>query len=273
MIISLPFGVGFFGDFCTVLRHLSIAEKENTPLYVYWNNISLYYDSQVGNNAWEYYFYNTSTHPNELGIKEYNSRKDVPDLVCKDNMNFRETMNYLINKYIKLVDSVQIIIDDIQKKISQHNTLGIHIRKTDKMLPHLYGEPTSPIDNDVYIEYANSLIKKYNFDKVFLATDDTETLDLFKKEYKNKILYTNSFRSTGNISIHGNHKNISGYKKGLDVLIDCLALSKCNFLLRGTSNVSATAQFFNLYLKHINLNELLSNDCRENDFNLKTEKL
>lgn len=271
MFISLPIGVGFFGDFCTVLRHLSIAEQQNTPLYVYWNHLSLYYDEQVGNNAWEYYFKNTSERPTEQTEIIY--KKDVPDLICKDGMNFRQTMNFLINKYIKFSDKVLPIIEEIQNKISSYNTLGVHVRRTDKLQPFAHGEPMLPIENSHYKEYINLLIEKYNFEKIFLATDDADTLNEFKETFKNKIMYINSFRSTGDVSVHCNYKNISGYKKGLDVLIDSLALSKCKFLLRGTSNVSSAAQFFNLELKHINLNELLKQDYRETPFNLITETI
>jgi len=83
-----------------------------------------------------------------------------------------------------------------------------------------------------------------------------------------KVIYLDAFRSSGNMSIHNNFFEISGYKKGLEVLLDSLILSNCGHLIRSSSNVGAAAQFLNLNLTHTNVNELEAGDCREQEYNL-----
>jgi len=261
--------VGFFANFIDAIRRISDVENKNDKWFVHWGEQCPYYDVNYGTNAWEYYFENKySYEPGSL-------RDDVPEAVLLPGKNFRETLNFYIQKYIKLKPAVQETFDAFSKKIHQYNTLGVHIRKTDKNNATSYGEPASaiPVNNDDYKKYIDFLIERDGYNKIFLATDDIDCLNYFKEIYKGKILYTDAFRSQGNYSIHNNYKNVSGFKKGLDVLIECLSLSQCNFLLRSTSNVSSTAQFFNTSLKHININEVLKGDTREHDFNLISENI
>jgi hypothetical protein len=263
--------VGFFANFLDVIRRISQCEESNKNWHIYWGNESLYFDQNYGNNVWDYFFENTKLN-DKSNIKEI---YDVPDLIFKENLNFRESINYYINKYIKIKDSILNEIQNINSLVEQNDTLGIHIRRTDKNLYFQHGEPFNaiPMNNDVYIKYTYDLLEKENYNKIFLATDDEDTYKIFKKEFSNKLILKDSFRSSDSISIHQNHFNISGYKKGLDVLTDCVLLSKCKFLLRSTSNVGSTAQFFNLNLKHINVNEIHCGDFREKEFNLISERL
>ena len=77
-----------------------------------------------------------------------------------------------------------------------------------------------------------------------------------------------AFRSYDHVSIHGNYPDISGYKKGLDVVLDCYILSNCGHLIRSTSNVGSAAQFINLNLTHTNVNMIELGDNREQEYNL-----
>ena len=269
MYILRERNVGFFANFLDVIRRISDVESKNEKWFVYWGPNSPYYDESYGTNAWEYFFKN---------VYEYEQgqhRDDVPDLVLQPGKNFRETINFYIQKHIKYTSLVEDVFEDFSKKIQQYNTLGVHIRKTDKNTPYFHGESdlALPIDNVVYKKYIDTLLERDKYDKIFLATDDAGTLEYFKDIYKNKVLYTNAFRGSDHHGVHLNYKNVSGFKKGLDVLIECLALSKCNFLLKSTSNVSSTAQFLNLNLKHININELERGDTRDHEFNLISEKI
>jgi hypothetical protein len=70
------------------------------------------------------------------------------------------------------------------------------------------------------------------------------------------------------MSIHNNYPEISGYRKGLEVLVDCFMLSSCGHIIRSTSNVGSAAQFINLDLTHTNINEIELGDFREKEYNL-----
>ena len=93
--------------------------------------------------------------------------------------------------------------------------------------------------------------------KIFLATDDPTYFKIFKAKYPSLFHLEDILRHQNNIFLHTDEKN--NYKKGLDVLMDCLCLSKCDFLLRGSSAVSEFAVYFNTKLHHHSLN--LQYDC------------
>lgn len=261
--------VGFFSDFCTVIRNISNFEYKKEPWGILWGGESCYYDPQYGHNVWEYYFEPTSASVGNDTTVEF------PELKLLDGKNFRETMHYYINKFVKLNNTVTNILKANDEGFKKNNVLGVHIRRTDKFDYVLHYEPTEaePVSLDKIEDVIDKLLctKKYN--KIYLATDDTECYEKFKTKYDKKIISIDAFRSSGKQCIHFNHKNISGYKKGLDALLDCIFLSKCSFLVRSTSNLSTVSQFFNPDLKHINVNEIFNGDKREEAYNLISEKI
>ncbi len=261
-------GVGFFADFCDAIRQISIYDKQNEPWFIYWGPESCYFDSEREGNAWEYYFEN----PNKWSEGE--NVANVPDLVLKDNFNFRDSMNYYISKFITLNKDVAEQIAANEKGFN--DILGLHLRRTDKHEAFIkHGEPVSsiPVELEKINEVVEKTMSKKKLNKIYLATDDNESFDFFKSKYGKDIISINAFRSSGNESIHQFHKNISGYKKGLDAVLDAWFLSKCSFLVRSTSNLSAVSLFLNKNLKHINVNEVLKDDKREHEFNLISEKI
>jgi hypothetical protein len=267
MIISRASQKGFFACFLDTMRHIRHCEVFKKDFYIYWGEESLYYDNNYGKNVWEYYFENINIFDNN----QTGNLSDYIELFEYDDLNFRQSMNHLINKYVKIKPFILDIIDNLVK--TDDNVLGVHIRKTDRYLPQLHGlnETSIPLDNEIYFKHIDDNLKY--FDKIFLASDDTETINIFIEKYGDKILYNKEcFRSNGDVSIHAHYKNISGFKKGLDVLIDCLCITRCKYLIKSTSNVSSTAQFFNLNLKSINLNEIYKKDMTEQDYNIYSEK-
>lgn len=88
------------------------------------------------------------------------------------------------------------------------------------------------------------LLKKYGFNKIFLATDDVSTVDLFRKEFgKNLLYYEDVTRSSGDVSVafSDNVRENHHYKLALEVIRDMYTLSRCNGLIAGKSQVSICA--------------------------------
>lgn len=80
-----------------------------------------------------------------------------------------------------------------------------------------------------YRKAINSYLSSFNDAKIFFATDCQQTLKKFKKIYKNRIIYTDSTRSTNASPVHLSHGN--GRLKGEQFLIDMYLLSKCNYFI------------------------------------------
>ncbi len=258
---------GFFGNVLDAARHISQTLKNDGLWYVNWDQTP-YNDSAKGPNAWEYFFTNKySPVPSSDIVADYTN------LELLDGCNFRQTMHVILTDIISLNGSTQHIVESTRSKLNVNSkTLGLHIRKTDKNIGHRFGEPASaaPLDVSIYIKYIDDILP--NFERLYVASDDIDDLNVITSHVKNvhnkKVAYIDAFRSRGATSIHNNYPEISGYRKGLEVLVDCYMLSGCGHIIRSTSNVGSAAQFINLDLTHTNINEIELGDLREREYNL-----
>lgn len=219
---------------------------------------NLYHDMLKGNNVWEYYYDQIDQIE---GTPQYIYERDIPELELYDNMNIRQTLGILYEKYVKYNQITQNIITKSLSPLNEFNSiLGVHIRKTDKYNE----EPESyPIDDADVLNVVNKTLSENNYDKIYLATDDQDTYNLFIKTYGDLVYKINRIRGIGNKSVHHHMPEKSGYVKGLEAILDMEALSRCSFLVRCTSNLSATSMVVNQDLECYNLNTIFRNDTRE----------
>lgn len=248
---------GFFSNFRGTVMTLHYCENNNLKPYVLWD--SGLYQKNKGDNVWEYYFEQLNE-----PLKNSNDFVTVPhDYSWNRKPITRSRFNELIVKYVRIKPHILEKVNAYN--FSDKNVLGIHLRLTDKNNCEKHGEPLSgrPVDIDLYIKHAEIYLKKNPKSVIFLATDSIEGVEKFQSKFSQNIIVRDEvIRSSGNISVHG---GISGdpYKKGEDVLIDCLLLSKCSFLFKGISSVALTSLFFNPNLQHFNLNDFYNEDKRE----------
>lgn len=264
MIISKSRKAGFFAELTTVIRHIKKVKDENKKIHIDWNKgNSLYYDSNFGENVWEYFFDQVDIVENENIDYVLN---DYILLHPIDQLNLRQTFNKIYMEHIKLNKSTQKLINENIKLVDK-NTLGLHIRKTDKFLCNSFNEPMAlPIDDELVFKLIDDKLES-GYNKIFLATDCSETYDIFYKKYENFIINIDRIRGNGIDAIHTNPQG-SGYYKGLEALLDSYILSECGFLIRSTSNLSSFSMFINVNLECININEIYRNDNREHEFNI-----
>jgi hypothetical protein len=146
----------------------------------------------------------------------------------------RFEVNKIVQK-MKPSKNIQKKIDDfVEENFKNKKVLGVHIRGTDYVYTNL----------DEYLVW----IKKYSdFDKVFVATDNFESLTFIKNNINNVCNYETDLRTT---TMNGkvlckNIAPIDKLKHGEDVLIECCLLSKCDHLISINSNVAASALYMN----------------------------
>lgn len=246
---------GFFANCNDVARQISQCLLHNESWHIVWGEEMPYYDKDIGDNAWEYYF---------KQLYPYNEINHVVsgcvDLVHSHG-SFRNTMNFLYSNFFHLNDKTVEYLAPFTDILTTNKTLGVHIRRTDKFLVGQFGTPPSqaPVDLDLFKYEIDAVID--NYDKLYVATDCITALEYMQKNYTNKIVFnTECTRGEGTNSIHNNYKDISGYKKGLDVLCDAYNLSKCKHLIRSTSNVSIAALYINNEMTYLNINDKYLND-------------
>jgi len=211
----------------------------------------LYYEPKYGKNWWNYYF-----EPVCFG-KKINIKKvvDVPYLdphtdLHKKKPPIRQTMFGMIQKYFHIKPHILDKINTFDKEnFKDYFVISVHYRGTDKIkeAPRLPYEKIPEAVLDIMKSHGD---KKY---KIFVATDEQAFVDYMITLFGDLVCYKkDALRSTSGQPIHFD-KNFNHYKSGEDALVDCLLLSRGNFLIRTSSNLSRWATYFNPNLPSIEL--------------------
>lgn len=278
---------GFFSSFFSVLNHLDWCEKNNKVPVVYWDKQSLYYADYAGENVWEYYFEPVSNlcyEPFDVihssftygkGNAWYSSNVFA---FWSRQQSMRDRAHYLIKKYVKLKLAIQQKIDQFyQENMANMNTIGIHIRGTDK------SSEVPLVSPDYVIEAA--LVSADKNAQFLIATDEEKILNRMIELLKgHKVIFYDCYRSINGQPLHtivsstspgtssvsdkpqsretlneGRYRKPSSVTLGEDVLVEVMLLSKCNLLVHTLSNVSTGVLYFNPSIKNILLSEPLYN--------------
>src|SRR5438445_6714182 len=165
-----------------------------------------------------------------------------------DFQKLRNHYNKIIQLYIQPKKIVVDQMDNIVHHKRKHKWLGIHVR----VPAHHYNTTQNQKDIDDYythiIESIKPTIMEINPDKIFLATESMEMVELMTTLYPDKIFYYDIPRVRGNMdwtlrskkSYHVNYE-----KETYHILMDFLTLTKCDFILGATSNFFMCTLLYN----------------------------
>ncbi len=149
-------------------------------------------------------------------LKKY-FKKFIPEYKgMPDDYIFRD----LFRKNFILKKDIQERIDKFKKEnFTGQKVIGVHIRYTDKMIKF-----------DKFINKVSDIRKKHRDAKIFLSTDSSEVIDVFRKKF-GKILFTEKwFPHKGEI-MHQNHSCPDRIANGIEALVDVYLLAKCDYLI------------------------------------------
>ena len=140
-----------------------------------------------------------------------------------------------MKKYVVVKPHIQKIVDNfVDEYFNNKSIIGCHVRGTD----FAYATATS-------VEKYFEILDTQKDVHIFLATDQTQYVDLFKNKYGNeRILTYDSLRSDNDVAAF-ELENGSPYKKGEDVLIDTLLLSRTNQIIKCAAAGGEFALWFN----------------------------
>ena len=268
-VINRSSHAGIFSYLSFVLNHLNIAKQYNFIPVVDMENFTNPYNEKdkikSTLNSWEYYFNQTSNYD----LKEvYNSKN-----VVFSRNDFNKNMNYRIHlepkfrvfkgKEIKLK---QIYIDYVKDYFEKNDLenkkiLGVHFRGTSYKTSrgHIF-----PATKDQMKKNVDKILSRENFDKIFLCSEEKNYLDFFIKNYKDKLLYLNTYRSDKNDAFKKYDRKHHRYLLGDESIKEALILSKCSSLLFVRSNIINAANFFSD--KEQNLYEIFNGFNSRNQF-------
>jgi len=151
----------------------------------------------------------------------------------------RKLGRYYVKKFIDIKENIKEKASNFSKQNFNNTFLfTVHIRGTD----FSYAEPTN---HKKYFKKIEEIIKRKNLQdyQVFLATDQTQFVGLFKKHFGSKLITYNSARGSSFIAPF-KLQQVDPYKKGEDVLIDILLLSEGDHILKCAASVGEYATWF-----------------------------
>ena len=173
----------------------------------------------------------------------------TPTLVpyCK---SVRKLWARLLKEFCRLNEAEsKYIEEEIQTILKDSKVLGVICRGTDYIGA---GMAVQPKTEDVIAEAADWL-RKYGYDKIYLATEDERIYDQFAAAFPDKILvnkrsYYDKAMVKQNVGaigrVHFNREN-DDYLKGLEYLSSIYIVSRCNALLAGYCGATHAALMLN----------------------------
>jgi hypothetical protein len=287
---------GFFAYVNFALNQLIYAERHGLWPVVYFGSQSgdgpnAYYDVEVGENMWDYYFEPVATYtyadierrlsdPHEplisdklttLSVKELwriherepESIYPYPHGIQSDKFKSdpewyskqRVRAHRIIEKYIRIKPHILAKVEAFEREYFAGNkVLGIHMRGTDKGSATLSPQLMRIVKPREYFPYIDEYANRHGYCKIFVATEQKQFLHQMMARYGDRVLSYEAVRTSGlrnPFQVDGN-----GYRKGEDVLVDCLLLSRSDYLLKCTSAVGEFAMYFNPKLACVDLNHL-----------------
>ena len=236
---------GFFSNVMVILDALNSMKIKGASvknICILWNNNL--YQNNTENLCEKYLFKNLFNETNLTSIKalDFYSR---PGFFI--NANYRNQINdilfeiqYYKNLYYKKFFSESIV--------QNSSVLGVQIRRTDHSM---HGKL---LDLEEIIKLIEIELLNFDYENIFIATDDVRCLSELISIYKDRIIFNQGIaRSISEIAIHrANYENKE--KLAQDVLLDAISLSKCKKLLITSSNVSHFAVCLNKELNYEYMN-------------------
>lgn len=166
----------------------------------------------------------------------------------------RREANRLIEKYVRIKRNVLEEVNGfVERNMAGRPVIGVHARGTDKGAAGCMPALRDIVPPEEYIPEIDAYLSSHPGGRIFVATDQRQYIEFFREHYGDIVLSYDALRSTDHRAPF-ELETAGNYRKGWDVLVDALLLSRCDFLLKCSSHVGETALWFNPELKSIDMN-------------------
>ncbi len=269
LAIKIDGNHGFFSLFIRQLGWIDYALRNDLiPVVDMQTGKSIFLkDKEVGKiNAYEYYFEQPCSVSLEQALKEGKVRYawgHNPPYFPNDSIDFlynREIVEYyskLAKRYMPFKKEIANILSEEKERLfpKECRILGVLARGTDYTMLKPYFHPVQPTIEMIICE-VNKYRKKYDCDKIYVATEDQNNLDILKREYGKDLIYIDQPRLK-KVETYLNEDKIFTqripYQIGLDTLKSIYLLSKCNGLVGGRTSGTVGAMVLSSGYEFINI--------------------
>jgi hypothetical protein len=248
---------GMFSNVFHVLAHLRYAfDLGLTPVVDMRHFPVVYSENESVNgtrNAWEYYFHQPSGQ--ELSEVYHSKRvifshgsKAAAFGVYYDFPGARRIAAKFLRIREDILDEAALRQNEL---FAGQSVLGAHFRGQE--MKRASGHPVPPSEEQM-LERSRHMLDTYDIDRIFVLSEEQGYVDLFKREFGERVVASPSFRTYGEnaYTLESPPRPLHMYLLGREALIDTLLLSRADYLLAGGmgglafgSGVSMMAQMLN----------------------------
>lgn len=241
-LINARFNIeGIFGIWDKVFTVAAYALAQGyTPAFAITLSDSSLYSDHPGDDIWNKFF----LQPEGFSFEEVQESSYV---ALSPNMNVLTIMRYIMrenSKGMKLSwpdgifnSRVKQYIHDRQKRFlpNPQKTLGVLIRGTDYIHNPLPNHPRQAAVEQIMAKIAE-IQTSWNFDWIYLSTEDEEICEKMKALYGKQLLFTDQSRYTvkpGQLlaDLHRTKEEGKGFRLGAEYLCSIHLLSQCRSLI------------------------------------------
>lgn len=232
------------GMFAIWMKVFTVARyalaKGYAPVFKIVSSYDNIYSDHQNDDIWNKFFWQ----PGEYTIDDVHQSSY---LALSPNMNVLNVMRYIMDEVSKGVhltwpngifnQQVKAYIEERQERFlpCPNRTLGVLIRGTDYTKTHLTGHArhASP---ELVIEKITEVESLWEFDSIFLSTEDEEICKKMKEYYGDRVSYTDQERYTIEpgqflVDLHKEKKEGEGFRLGVEYLCTVHLLSQCCSLI------------------------------------------
>lgn len=249
--------VGFFSEFLFALMRLYFASDRGLTPYIYWGDDFLYYEAdgiEGEFNGFLYYFKPVSevkdiihaAHVIRATGDHIRFVQDTLDTHGYDATNeYMDVMSDMVKKYIRYNEKTRVYLEKgYDALIGNKKALAVHFRGTD--YKRQYNNHPVFVTIEQEIEKVREVISAKDYDIIFLATDEQEAVDIFRREFGERVkVFRDTWRAHGgdeSIAFSHAERKEHHYLLGLEVLRDQYMLTRCDGLVCGISNLTLAAR-------------------------------
>jgi hypothetical protein len=163
---------------------------------------------------------------------------------------WRRAYHALYRKYIHINRAIADRADAISDaQMAGRYCIGVHVRHPQ----HAIECPDPAPDVDTFIEQVRQLLPAEGVWAVVLATDIEPAVAAFRQAFGDRLVVQPDVLRAASVSDGQLHqgKRLPSVSSGVQVLVDCLLLSRCDVLVHVTSNIATAAGYINPDLKMV----------------------
>ena len=266
---------GMFSNVNEVVHHLYLADRRGYQFVIDWSSSS-YADADRPGDPWTYFFEDVFSE-NDFGTDDL---EVLPhgDLVVLQHDNIitpraswyndrmlilptdRQLPHQYIDRHIRLKPEIQQIIDQFEGAYFGGDTIGLHIRGpgrnhggADKLRSNLTTENGIPYGQ--YFKFVDKELAVRPHAGILLCSDSLQVLERVKATYGDRVFWYGASRTQFG-EMHERREMPenaahTGYKLGMDILVEAFLLTRTNVFVHGNSNVANFVVCANPGLKNI----------------------